>query len=601
MCEHGEMKTIYTKFIQSVLLGIQNTLSLKQFILFSSVLIGIASALAVIVLKYFARLIFVTASHINNSANFKYLLIVLPVIGIVVTVAFTHKVLRDRFERGTSKILYAIFRKSSNVPRNQMYAQIVTSALTVGMGGSAGLESPIVITGAALGSNYSRFYQLDYKTKTLLLACGVAAGISAAFNAPIAGVLFVTEVLLVDMSISAFIPLIIAAATGALVSTIILDADILLSFKQQEHFHYQNVPFYIVLGVLCGLATVYYARVSAHIEAYFEERKVNRYIKALVGSFVLVILIYLFPSLFGEGYESIKTLSLPDPEQLLEHTLFNDLQDKQWALLVFVSAAMLLKVFATGITLGSGGNGGSFAPSLFMGAYLGFLFSRLVNVFHFSHQLPVSNFTIVGMAGVLSGIFHAPLTAIFLIGEITGGYELMVPLMIVSSLSFAISKSMDQHSIEVEHVARMGHVFTGDKDKDILSNLDISNLIEMNFKTLKLNNTLGDLVNIITVSDKTVFPVLSETNELLGLVYLDHVRKIIFDKEHYDTKLVKEFMVPVPQVIALTDKMDLIMKKFDLAKTWYLPVVEHGKYRGFISKLSLLDTYRTQLITSTID
>lgn len=595
------MKAIYRKFIQSVLLRIQNTLSLKQFILFSSVIISIASALAVIVLKYFASLIFITASNLNNNGEFKYLLLILPVIGIVTTVFFIHKILRDRFDKGTSKILYAIFRKSSNVPKNQLYTQIVTSALTVGMGGSAGLESPIVITGAALGSNYSRFYQLDYKTKTLLLACGVAAGISAAFNAPIAGVLFVTEVLLVDISISAFIPLIIAAATGALVSTILLDANILLSFKQQENFHYQNVPFYITLGVLCGLATVYYARISSHIEMYFESLKVNRYIKALLGSSVLVGLIFLFPSLFGEGYESIKTLSLPDPERLLEGTLFSDLQDKQWALLVFVSAAMMLKVFATGITLGSGGNGGSFAPSLFMGAYLGFLFSRLINLFQFTHHLPVSNFTIVGMAGVLSGIFHAPLTAIFLIGEITGGYELMVPLMIVSSISFAISKSMDQHSIEVQHMAKMGHVFTGDKDKDILSSLEISNLIEIDFKTLSIENTLGELVQIISISDKAVFPVLSNTHELIGLVYLDDVRKIIFDKTLYDTRQVIEFMVPVPHVLALNDKMDVIMQKFDSAKTWYLPVVEHGKYMGFISRLGLLDTYRTQLITSTID
>jgi len=595
------MKSNYIKFINTILLSIQNALSPKQFILFSSVLIGIASSLAVIVLKYFASLIFTTASTIHYNSHSKYLLIVLPVIGILLTVLYTHKVLRNRFDKGTSKILYAIVRRSSNVPKYQMHAQIVTSALTVGMGGSAGLESPIVITGAALGSNYSRAFNLDYKTKTLLLSCGVAAGISAAFNAPIAGVLFVTEVLLVDITISAFIPLLIAAATGALISTIILDASILLSFKQQEHFHYQNVPFYILLGILCGLTTVYYSRVSAQIESYFEHHKVNRYIKALVGSFILVGLIYLFPSLFGEGYESIKTLSLPDPERLLEHTLFDDLQDKQWALLVFVAAAMLLKVFATGITLGSGGNGGSFAPSLFMGAYLGFVFSRLMNVFNFAHPLPVSNFTIVGMAGVLSGIFHAPLTAIFLIAEITGGYDLMVPLIIVSSLSFAISKGLDQHSMEIKLLAKMGHIVTGDKDKDILSNLDISTFIEKDFKSVRPENTLGDLAELISLSDKTVFPVLSDTQQLLGIVYLEQVRKIIFDKDHYDAMYVKELMTPVAVIISPTDKMDLIMQKFDQSKKWYLPVVENDKYIGFISKSNLLDTYRTQLITSTID
>jgi len=430
----------YINKLELLITWAQDQLTPKQFIFLSSVLVGISAALAVIVLKTFAHQVFSFATYINGILKLSFINSVLPIIGIVLTVFVVKKILGGTIEKGTSQILYAVAKKAGIIPKKQMYAQIVTSSLTVGLGGSAGLESPIVITGAAFGSNYAQKYKLGYKDRTLLIGCGVAAGIAAAFNAPIAGVLFAIEVLLVDVSIAAFTPIMIAAATGALVSAIVLDETILLSFKQQQTFDYHNIPFYIILGLFTGFIAVYYSRNFQRTERFFARLKFGPYKKALFGSSILALIIFIFPTLFGEGYESIKTLSENDPGKLLENTLFSDFRNNSWALLIFVGLTLLLKVFATGITLGSGGNGGNFAPSLFLGSYVGFFFSKSMNLIGLT-KLPVSNFTLVGMAGILSGLFHAPLTAIFLIAEITGGYNLMIPLMIVSSISYAVSKN----------------------------------------------------------------------------------------------------------------------------------------------------------------
>lgn len=337
----------------------------KQFIFLSAVLVGISAAFAVIVLKAFAHWVFIFATYVSRILKLGFFNSILPIIGILLTVFVIKKFLSGTIQKGTSQILYAVAKKASIIPRKQMYAQIITSSLTVGMGGSAGLESPIVITGAAFGSNFAQKYKLSYKDRTLLIGCGVAAGIAAAFNAPIAGVLFAIEVLLVDVSISAFTPIMIAAATGALVSVIVLDENILLSFKQQEDFNYHNIPFYALLGVFTGLISIYYSRNFQRVEHFFSRLKLGPYKKALFGSTLLAILIYVFPTLFGEGYESIRILSENDPGQLLEDTLFSGFRNNSWVLLLFVGCTMMLKAFASGLTIGSGGNGGNFAPSLF--------------------------------------------------------------------------------------------------------------------------------------------------------------------------------------------------------------------------------------------
>ena len=590
----------YIYKIENLISWSQSKLSEKQFIFLSSVLVGISAAFAVIVLKSFAHAVFSFATDINGILKLSFINSVLPIVGILLTIFVVKRVLGGTIEKGTSQILYAVAKKSSLIPRKQMYAQIVTSSLTVGLGGSAGLESPIVITGAAFGSNYAQRYKLSYKDRTLLIGCGVAAGIGAAFNAPIAGVLFAIEVLLVDVSISAFTPIMISAATGALISEIILDESILLNFKQQQTFDYHNIPYYILLGIFAGFIAVYYSRNFQKVERFFNKVKLSPYKKGLFGASLLAIIIFVFPTLFGEGYESIKTLSENDPGQLLENTLFSDFRNNSWMLLLFVGATMLVKVFATGITLGSGGNGGNFAPSLFLGSYAGFFFSKLINLTGFT-KLPISNFTMVGMAGILSGLFHAPLTAIFLIAEITGGYDLMIPLMIVSSISFAISKRFEKHSLDVKNLARKGNAFTSNKDTNILSTLDINKIIQTDYETVNSEGNLEKLVELISHSKQVVFAVVDENLELLGVIYFNDIREIIFNAFKVKYTPIKEIMQTPKEIIYPTDTMETVMNKFENSKVAFLPVIKNGKYFGFISKSVALEAYRSKLKSMTIE
>lgn len=593
------IKKLFRK-LESIIALSQSILTPKQFIFLSSVLVGISCAFAVIILKTFAHSVFSFATYISGILKLSFINSILPIIGILLTVLVVNKVLNGSIQKGTSQILYAVAKKASIIPRKQMYAQIVTSSLTVGLGGSAGLESPIVITGAAFGSNYAQNYKLAYKDRTLLIGCGVAAGISAAFNAPIAGVLFAIEVLLVDVSISAFTPIMISAATGALVSAIVLDESILLSFKKQETFDYHNIPFYVILGLLTGFIAVYYARNFQKVEHYFSELKMGPYKKALIGSSLLALLIFIFPTLFGEGYESIKTLSESDPGQLLDNTLFATWRNNQWVLLLFVGCTMMVKVFASGLTLGSGGNGGNFAPSLFLGSYLGYFFSKFISLTGLS-KLPISNFTMVGMAGILSGLFHAPLTAIFLIAEITGGYGLMIPLMIVSSISFAISKRFEKYSLDVKNLAKKGHAFTSNKDSNILSTLDIDTIIQTDYLTVSPEDHLTKLVDLISHSNQVVFAVVDNERDLVGIVHFNDIREIIFNAYRVKYTLIKDVMKTPAATISSNDSMEIVMSKFERSKSAFLPVLRNEKYFGIISKSIALEAYRTKLRSMTIE
>lgn len=590
----------YLQRLESLIAWGQTKLTNKQFIFLASVLVGISVALAVIVLKAFAHWVFVFATYINGIIKLSYINSILPIIGILLTVFVIKKVLGGKIEKGTSQIMYAVAQKASIMPRKQMYAQIITSSLTVGLGGSAGLESPITITGAAFGSNFAQTYKLSYKDRTLLIGCGVAAGIAAAFNAPIAGVLFAIEVLLVDVSIAAFTPIMIAAATGAIVSAVLLKENVLLSFSKQQDFDYHNVPFYIFLGLMTGLITIYYSRWFQRIERYFTKYNDKPYKKALIGASMLAVLIFIIPTLFGEGYESIKTLSESDPGKLLEDTLFGDFRNNKWVLLLFVGLAAMLKVFATGFTLGSGGNGGNFAPSLFLGSYVGFFFSQFITLTGIS-KLPVSNFTIVGMAGVLSGLFHAPLTAIFLIAEITGGYNLMIPLMIVSSISFAVSKRFEKHSMDVKHLVKKGHVFTSNKDTNILSTLDTNKIIQTDYLTVSPDENLEKLVDLISHSNQVIFGVVDKEKNLVGIIHFNDIREIIFSNFKVKYTSVKDVMTAPIEIVYPTDSMETVMNKFEKSKVAFLPVIQNGKYLGFISKSIALEAYRTKLRSMTIE
>ena len=594
--------SLFKIITRNFLRRVENSISLlkerfteRQFIYLASVLVAISCSLAVIVLKYFAHSVFLFATYVNTYVKLPYINSILPIVGILLTVFVVKHFLGGEIEKGSSKILYAIAKKGGFLPKKQMYSQIITSSLTVGLGGSAGLESPIVITGAAFGSNFAQKYHLSQKERVLLLACGVAAGIGAAFNAPIAGVLFAIEVVLVDVTISAFIPIMISAATGALVSTVLLNEEVLLSFKQEQLFDFHNIPYYILLGVLAGFVSVFHARNFRAIEGYFHRKKMKVYNKALFGASILALLIFFFPTLFGEGYESIKTLSSGNASLLLENTLLDEHKGKQWVLLLFVGMTLLLKSIATGLTLGSGGNGGNFAPSLFVGSYLGFFVAKFFALTGINTHLPIANFTIVGMAGILSGLFHAPLTAIFLIGEITGGYDLMVPLMIVSSISFAVSKRFEKHSMDVKSLADKGEVYTSDKDRNILQNIDVIKLVNTEYKTLLLDNSLEKVVEVFSTTNQKIIPILDEKKTLLGIIEYENVKAIIYNPYRVKFTMLKEIMNEPKASIKVEDGMKNILRAFDKSNTQELPILKEGMYFGCISKLTILENYRIKL------
>lgn len=587
------------ELFENIIKWIHARLSKRQFLIFSSMLVGITTGLAAIVLKLLVHFIYIniTSNYFVKYTNYAY--VIAPLIGILLTVFIVQYFFKGKLGRGLANILKSIIKKSGFLPKDQMYSHIVTSALTVGFGGSAGLESPIVSTGSAIGSNYGRTYHIGYKDRVLLLACGAASGIAAMFNAPIAGVLFALEVLLVDISISAFIPIMIAAVAGGLCSKIILNENILLSFHLKEVFNYQNVPFYIMLGLLAGFTSVYYARVYTRIEEIFKKRKQKIFENAIIGGSVLAILLLLFPSLFGEGYSGIKLLSEAKPEGLLENSLLSPFINSEWLILAFVGIIMLVKVIATSITINSGGNGGNFAPSLFVGAYLGYFFARCINLLGIA-KIPENNFSIVAMSGILTGVFYAPLTGIFLIAEITGGYDLMIPLMIVSAISFTIVKYFEPLSMEAKKLAKSGHIFTQNKDRTILSTLEVSKILETDFQKIKPSYTLGELVNVIAHSHRNIFPVINEKEELVGIITLDNIREIMFKSEVYTTVIVQELMTKPPAIIHPEEDMHSVMKKFDETAAWNLPVVEKNIYKGFISKSSLLTKYRKSLIRTQV-
>ncbi|MDX5346617.1 MAG: chloride channel protein [Hymenobacteraceae bacterium] len=583
-------KTYFTTMI-----WLRRHLTTRQFILISSVLVGLTAGLAAVVLKSAVHLIY---DFLTGGQFFEYdarLLVLLPLIGLLLTVLYVQVFRNGKLGRGTANILYIIGQKSGLVEKDKMYTHMITSALTVGFGGSAGLESPIVVTGSAIGSNYSRFYHLDFKDRTLLLASGAAAGIAAVFNAPIAGVLFAIEILLTEVTISAFIPLLIAAAVGALCNKVILQEQALFHFSLSRPFMPENVPFYIALGLFCGLVSIYYTRAVWKIESLFEPYDNKVYIRAIAGGLLLGILIFFFPPLFGEGYQSIKTLSAEQPARLLSGSIFSGLSTNEWFILFFIGAIMLLKSIAATITIASGGNGGNFAPSMFVGAYAGFFFSRLVNLLGIS-KLPESNFTMVGMAGILSGVIHAPLTGIFLIAEITGGYQLMIPLMIVSATAYALVKWLEPYSLDTKSLAQRGFLHRVNKDKAVLRFMKITRLVESDFKKVHPTATLGELTDVVAHCTRNIFPVVNEANKLEGIILLGDIREIMFKQELYDKVLAKELMSKPPAFVDVHEDMSTVMKKFDETGAWNLPVVDGEAYVGFVSKSGIFTKYRKLLI-----
>ncbi len=582
------------QIVRRLILWIRHKMSDRQFFILSSVLVGLSAGLTAVALKFFVHHVseFVTEYSEKNGLFWPYAFF--PLVGIALTTFYVIKILKGNLQKGTAEIQYAIAKQSSLLSPTQMYSHVITSGLTVGLGGSTGLESPIATTGAAIGSNYGRAYAHSYKERTVLLACGAAAGIAAAFNAPIAGVLFAIEVVLTDISLTAFIPLIIAAACGALLSKIILQEGLVMSFTLKQPFDYHNVPFYISLGLLAGFFSLYYVRSFVGTQQLI--RRINNpWLRVCVGGFALALMIMVFPPLFGEGYNTVSILADLHPQSLPHQSIINTWFHGEWALLVFLTLVMLTKSVAAGFTLGSGGNGGNFGPSLFTGAYLGFSFARLINLTGFA-QIPETNFALVGMAGILSGTFYAPLSAIFLIAEITGGYELMIPLMIVSALSLAVARYFEPLSMEAKRLSeKLRHSITN-RDQFLLSKIELNRLIETDFIPLHESDLLQALIGAISQSHRNTFPVLNDKRELVGLIHLDHVRATIFQTELYQTVRIKDLMVMPSVVITPQESLHDVLKKFDDANQWNLPVIEDNRYAGFVSKSSILSKYREELV-----
>lgn len=570
---------------------IRSKINKAQYIIFVAVLTGVASGLIAVLLKksvhYVQRWI--------QAIPAPPLYLIFPAIGLVIVVYLTNRFFNGAFERGIGMVLKSIAQKSSFIPFSHTYLHVITSAITVGVGGSVGLESPIVATGSAIGSNIARINVLSYRDRSLMIACGAAAGIAAVFNAPIAGVIFAIEVLMIETGVSYFIPLIIAAVIGALCSKIILDESTLFNFVLTQNFNYKNVPFYILLGIISGFTALYYAKSFKGSEKRIHSWKINGYLKALIGGFMLLLLCYTLPPLFGEGYESIKQVATGEIAQTTHKSYIFEYAGETWTLLIYAISVVLLKPIAAGITIGSGGNGGNFAPSLFAGSFLGFAFSRIVNITGFV-QIPEGNFSLAAMAGVLSGVMYCPLTAIFLIAEITNGYELFIPLMIVSSISYLIVKHFEPYSMETKQLALKGQIFTHKKEQNILSTISLEEMVDNSYMNISHNHVVGDMFKILNDSPKTVFAIHDDEHLFMGILELNDIKKLILREDVEVNAPILSIVKYPPEIIYYKDTMTDVIKKFDQTNTWHLPVINaENKFLGFISKSKLFDRYRMSL------
>ncbi len=583
--------------IQRFALWREKNLKEKHFVLILSFLVGIFTALAAWALKFLVEWIkeFLTENFDSTGVNWLYL--VYPVIGIFLTGLFIRKVVKDDIGHGVTKILYAISRKQSRIKRHNTWSSVLASAITIGFGGSVGAEAPIVLTGSAIGSNLGSVFRLDHKILMLLVGCGAAGAIAGIFKAPIAGLVFTLEVLMIDLTMASLLPLLVSCVTAATVSYILTGPEAMFKFHLDQPFLMERIPSVIVLGILCGLLSLYFTRTMNSIENVFR-RFDSPYVKLVIGGLMLSLLIFLFPPLFGEGYDTIELLlngtTNGDWDKVMDKSIFYGIDN---LLLVYLAMIVLFKVFASSATNGGGGCGGIFAPSLFLGCITGFVFSHFCNEFHIGPFIPEKNFALLGMAGVMSGVMHAPLTGIFLIAELTGGYDLFLPLMMVSVSAYLTIMVFEPHSIYSMRLAKKGELLTHHKDKAVLTLMNISSVIETDFDKVSPDMDLGAMVKVISKAKRNIFPVVDINNELLGIVFLDDIRNIMFRQELYHRFTVDKFMTSPPARISVKDSMEEVMKKFDDTKAWNLPVLdEAGKYKGFVSKSKIFNSYRQVLV-----
>ena len=566
----------------------------KSFLLILALFVGVCCGFAAQLLKYMIHMIagLLTAHMNTTTANWLYL--VYPVVGILIVTILLRYVVKENISHGVTKVLYAISRRKSRLKKRNMYASLLASSITIGFGGSVGAEGPIVFTGAAIGSNVGQAFRMSPRILMILVGCGAAAGIAGIFRAPIAGMLFTLEVLMIDLSGMTVMPLLLSSVAGAVVAYVLEGYNAEFFFVQSESFVTNRIPFTILLGVVCGLMSYYFTKVMFMMESMFSKLR-HTGLKILVGGVIMAGLIFLFPPLYGEGYEAINNLLLGDVSNIVDGTFFYVDRDNVWFLILFIGAIALTKAFATSATNGAGGVGGTFAPSLFVGALTGFLFAYIVNNLDLGFQLSQKNFALMGMAGVMSGGMHAPLMAIFLTAEMTGGYDLFLPLLIVSALAYITIRIFTPYSIYTMRLAKAGDLVTHQKDKAVLTLLKVDNLIETDFKIVHPEMNLKEMVDTISVSNRNLFPVTDSEGNLKGVVLLDEIRNIMFRADLYKKMHVSRFMSAVPEVIEITYPMDKVMEIFDRTNAWNLPVVDNGRYVGFVSKSKIFNSYRRVL------
>ncbi len=565
-----------------------------RIVYFLSLIVGLLSALAAALLKnaihYTNRIL--TEGITPESGSYFYL--VYPLFGMFLTLLFVNYIVRDKISHGVSRVLYAISKKKSKLQTHNTWTSLVATTLTIGFGGSVGAEAPIVLTGSSIGSALGSYFRLNYRSITLLIGCGAAGAISGIFKAPIAGLVFTLEVLMLDLTISSIIPLLISSVTAATVAYFLMGDNVLLSFNITESFIIKNIPWYLLLGVVSGLVSLFFSRMTLLIERLYEKID-NVYFRLLIGGSMVCGLVFLFPPFYGEGYTTIISLLEGNTSAVFANSVFSDSAGNFLIYCLFFLCLVMLKVFASSSTNGAGGVGGIFAPTLFIGGVTGFLVSALITKYA-GVVFPDNRFVLVGMAGVMAGVMHAPLTAIFLIAEVTGGYALLIPLIITSTVAFITTRSFERHSIYHVQLAGRGELITHDKDKAVLTIMDWKKEIEKDLIKVKSTETLGDLVKVISKSSRNLFPVVDDNNVLEGVVSLDEVREVMFNSDLYKNTFVRDYMTIPPSYIDIRENIETVMETFRKTGAWNLPVLDKGYYVGFISKSRIFSTYRELLV-----
>ena len=582
--------------IYAAFLRLTRRLSNRQMMMLLAVVVG---ALAGLGTYFFEVLLYAIKTGLTNwfpvdSAHFLFL--IYPVVGIILATLFVKYIVRDNISEGVTRVLYAMSRRNSHIASHNCWTSIVGGATTIGFGGSVGPEAPIVLTGAAIGSNVGRLARLNYKHTTLLLCCGAGAALAAIFKAPITGVVFVLEILMLDITAASVIPLLIASITATTMAFMLRGFDPILAvtLAPEDAFELWQIPLFILLGVLCGLMAWYFTSMNARIGRFFKTID-NQYKKWIWGGAILGILIFIFPPLYGEGYEGFTSLMHGNAQVLFDNSLFYRFRDIDWVVILFVIATMFFKVIAMASTNAAGGVGGTFAPSLFVGAFTGASLALVCNML-FHWEVSIVSFTLVGMAGVMAGVMNAPLTSIFLIAELSNGYGLFIPLMITACISFAVDYYPAPDSIYTKQLRRKGELLTHDKDQSVFVFLKLDELMETDFLRIKENMTLGDIVHIISTARRNIFPVIDNFGRLLGVVQLDDLREDMFKHEKYG-RPISDYMIPPPDKILEHETIQAVMEKFEDKHTWMLPVVDkQNHYLGFISKSRILNAYREQLV-----